>query len=190
MGNASTKQNEYTLVGKINESQTNKISDEIIPEKLSVETTVKSINEHSKLSFKIECNPKLKGNMNDKRCFYLKRAHTNFINLYNKIKFNETYKFTYECNGEYAIIIDITEPEIHTISGIVNGFIDISTEFVFLNDKCEIIFSNNCTGRRIILPKETTKNIVVGKAYTFQYIKDYAANLYAAKTYNLSDNIS
>ncbi len=184
MGTMTTKL-EYKLLREVPDSQTNEVSDNIIPQKLTIETTVKSIRENSKLSFKIECDPKVKSNLGH---FYLKRAHPNFINLYNKIKYNETYKFTYQNISGYAIIDDITELDTHTISGIVNGFIDIDTEFIFLNDKCEVILSKHNNEQRIILPKEHVKDIIIEKTYTFTYTKDYKANLYAVKTYELCDD--
>ncbi len=187
MGTMTTKL-EYKLLREVPDSQTNEVSDNIIPQKFTIETTVKSISENSKLSFKIECDPKISGDLNAKRCFYLKRAHPNFIGLYNKIKFNRTYKFTYEDNLGYAIVDDITELDTHTTSGIVNGFIDIGTEFILLDNKCEVILAKHENEQRIILRKDHIKDIVIGKTYTFTYTKNYGANLYAVKTYELCDD--
>jgi hypothetical protein len=147
----------------------------------SVETTITRVDEYLNTSFKISSNPTFNNSnksWEDKNYLYLKRDHPNFIDLYNKLKENETYKFTYIYNNNVATINDISSPDENTISGVIKGFITVGTEYVGLKNYREIIFENSNNGKRILSHVDNIKNITVNSSYTIIYVKAFAKNFY------------
>ncbi len=108
----------------------------------------------------------------------LKRTHSNFINLYNKLKIGSTYNF--KCSSwifRYNEIIDITDCVVNTINDVIIGFLDVQNENSTLNNYEEIIIQNNIN-KRILINKNIKQDIIINNKYVIKYVKKFGYDFY------------
>ena len=124
------------------------------------------------------------------RYIILEKSSPNFIDIYNKIKRNEAYKFILQCRythrrGSFGMSIytpfyyidDICECDTHIIEGTINGFIDLMKERQEFNYE-EAIIKNNDTKRRLIIKTYDRQSMNIGKTYAIHHVKFYSSNFY------------
>lgn len=161
----------------------------------SIETTFNEIREYNSVRFKILCSPGPLEHITKKQDYnslYLEKNHPKFIELYNMIKLQHTYKVVYEEYGFFSNItgskiIDILPLDIHNISGIVQGFLNISSEHLLLYHYVEVILDTK-SKHRLLIDSNKIKNMIVGKKYNIQYVKSFSTTLYEITHSKLSND--
>lgn len=161
------------------------------PTSLFIETTITRITNNKNAGFLINCDPPLFNKLSYEETgkLYLSRSNTNFIELYNKLKRDKTYKFEFInfVDGGLNIILNVMEVDTHKIRGSIKGFLDISHEKLNLNHSREIIIDGHDNKIRILVNHHDMNKFVIGNNYEIEYVKDYEENFYRATTYENLD---
>jgi hypothetical protein len=150
----------------------------------SFEATVTNIKSIDKTKFKISTTP-----TNNIQNLYLNKDHPNFIDLYNKLKIGDTYKFIPESYAWYTdisvkSIVDIFPCETHNVTKLIKGFLNTVAE-LNIGNYHEIVTNNVNNSKRLMIHIDEINNMVVGEFYKIQYIKKWKDNLYLVTNYEL-----
>lgn len=184
MGNLQIGGDYKLLSNMIGEGE--KPKEEPKPKTFFIESTIIRISNDDNTGFQISCNPAVfnRKTYDDKGNLYLSRGNTNFIELYNKLKRNNTYKFEFEIfDNSLNIILNVMDVDTYRISGNIKGFLDISNEKLGMNHSREIIIDGHDNKIRILINSKYMDVIIVGNNYEIEYIKAYEENFYRAVTY-------
>lgn len=161
------------------------------PTSLFIETTITRITNNKNAGFLINCDPPLFNKLSYEATgkLYLSRSNTNFIELYNKLKRDKTYKFEFInfVDDGLNIILNVMEVDTHKIRGSIKGFLDISHEKLNLKQYYEIIIDGHDNKIRILVNHHDMNKFVIGNNYEIEYVKDYEENFYRATTYENLD---
>ena len=126
----------------------------------------------------------------------LYKNNPDFVNLYNKLKSGLTYKFIISEKRELLCsineIIDIIPCSEYKIKTKVLGFLNLDNENLLLIRTLNHDFKNyeqifiGIDNKRLMINKEYTKDIVIGKEYNFTYEKAFGDKFYLVTEYELS----
>jgi len=152
----------------------------------TLEATVKSIESYEKYVV-IECNPF--------KYLTLKKSHSNFIDLYNKLRIGKTFFFEYKnpkiLSTYHDIIIDIMKPLINIVIDSVDGFLNITNEYPKVKSHpYELKFSGKHKNKRLLVTQEQRDIIDKDKVYKFTFQKAFGENLYEILNFELTFDYS
>lgn len=140
-----------------------------------IETTISSFNKNAVDSnFTIRCDP----SPNIWRLLTLHRDHPDFVNIYNQIEINKSYRIQFNITGNEYCISKIDNCNRFKTTGHVTGFLNLGNESIGLREYEEVILNENSIKHRLIQKKQDPRTVHVGKNYTITYSKFYGGDFY------------
>jgi hypothetical protein len=138
------------------------------------DTTISGcVSDPSTSDMYIKCNPTAFNTY-----IILQRHHHNFPKLYAKIKSGNSYTMkVYEVGTwmrQTAYVVDIYDVRSYIIEEYISGLLDLEIENI--NDYVEIL--TNIRTMRLLLDKESSKNVKINNKYKITYQKFLHGNFY------------
>lgn len=129
----------------------------------------------------ILCNPPY-----DETKLVIQRSNPKFVELYNSLKCITAYTFKIDTFGLYNYLLDISEPIVHILNGVVINFLNVNKEFLpnykFKEQMYEIVFKN-MYNIRILVNAEQKDLFALGNKYKICYVKYVIPELYMCQNF-------